>query len=138
MSYTIPPDHHSSGGEPRENQIPRVTFKLLRRLNVARAERWHAGDDGMAGWSPAEWGNALAGETGELCNVLKKILRADHGLNQTNPVPRETLMSQASDEIADVLIYLDLVAARLGLSMEECLIRKFNTTSEKMGFPEKL
>ena len=113
-------------------------LQRFRKVNVARAEKWHESDNGMRGWSPAEWSNALAGEVGELCNITKKILRADHGLDQSNPVPRGTLMYQAADEIADVAIYLDLVAARLGFDLQECITRKFNRTSEKMGFEEKL
>ena len=57
-----------------------LTIRQFSTLNVSRALVWH--QDGLDSWSPAEWGNALAGEVGELCNVLKKILRHDMGIQQ--------------------------------------------------------
>lgn len=47
----------------------------LRDANVRRCPDFKAGD--IMAWSPAERGNELAGEVGELCNELKKLLRFD-------------------------------------------------------------
>ena len=46
-------------------------------------------------WSPTDWGCALAGEVGELCNFLKKRLRGQD-------IPDKAI----ADEIADVMICL--------------------------------
>jgi NTP pyrophosphatase (non-canonical NTP hydrolase) len=42
-------------------------------------------------------------------------------------------LQSVSDEIADVAIYLDLLAARLGINLEEAVVKKFNEVSEKIG-----
>lgn len=112
----------------RENYI---TFNELRDANVSRCVKF--GHGGIEGWNEAEWGNAIAGETGELCNVLKKIIR------QMPSDPNQIeLRSMASEEIADVIIYLDLLAAKLDLHLGACIKLKFNKTSEKHGFSERL
>src|SRR6188474_1749001 len=77
---TVP--QHSNRSHPRhliqiskEDYMKSFTLDHISQVNLDRALVWHPG--GLEEWSPAEWGNALAGETGELCNVLKKILRND-------------------------------------------------------------
>lgn len=77
-------------------------------------------------WTPAEWGNALAGETGELCNLLKKIRRGDI----VNPL-------EVEDECCDVLSYLDLTAASVNIDLAKAVIRKWDYVSMSRGY-EKL
>ena len=92
-----------------------LTIRQFSTLNVSRALVWH--QDGLDSWSPAEWGNALAGEVGELCNVLKKILRHDKGIQQravseqyeASGHQRPALVEAAAKEIADAYTYLDLL-----------------------------
>ncbi len=118
-----------------------LTIRQFSALNYLRALEWHK--DGLDSWSPAEWGNALAGEVGELCNVLKKILRHDMGIQQravegkykASGTQRAKLLVEAAKEIADSYTYLDLVAARLGLDVQQCAVSKFNEISEREGLP---
>jgi NTP pyrophosphatase (non-canonical NTP hydrolase) len=58
-------------------------------------------------WSIAEWTNAMAGEAGEACNIAKKMIRGDYGDDV------ELGVGELMDEIADVVIYADLVCQRL-------------------------
>lgn len=96
-----------------------LTFAALRRANVVRCEgSFH----GLAAWNPSEWTNALAGEAGEACNLTKKLRRG------------EAIDARAiGDELADVVIYADLAAARLGLRLDELVREKFNRVSERVG-----
>ena len=117
-----------------------LTIRQFSALNKLRALEWHK--DGLDSWSPAEWGNALAGEVGELCNVLKKLLRHDKGIqqraveNENAPYgTRGMLLVEAAKEIADSYTYLDLVAARLGLDVQQCVVSKFNEISAREGLP---
>lgn len=113
-----------------------TTFSTVSETNRRRAIEWHPG--GLEEWSPAEWGNAAAGEMGELCNVLKKILRADTGIQQASGITREELLAMAAQEIGDTFLYLDLIAHRLGLDTYECVRDTFNRVSEREGFPQSL
>jgi NTP pyrophosphatase (non-canonical NTP hydrolase) len=129
---------------------------LLRRCNVERAPDFHAG--GLMDWSPAERGNELAGETGELCNELKKLLRFDrkHGLRMAYPgqsfdfmlehggtgaadhVERSAIIERIRNELGDVVICASLIAAQFGIDLEQATIDKFNATSDKIGSAVKL
>ena len=102
-----------------------LTFNELRKQNVSRCRRVFPE---CAGWSVAEWSNALAGEVGEACNITKKIIRGDEGITK----------EQLADELADVITYTDLLAAGQGINLEDALRRKFNIVSARRNAPEKL
>ena len=102
---------------------PTITLTQLRAANVSRCETFHA----IGEWSETDYACALAGEVGELCNLIKKRRRGDD-------IPPAML----ADEIADVLIYLDLLAARLGIQVDGAVVRKFNAWSVSKGLPQRL
>ena len=77
-------------------------------------------------WSIAEWTNAMAGEAGEACNVAKKLIRGDYGDDT------ELGIGELMDEIADVVIYADLVCQRMGRRLETAVFNKFNEVSERI------
>ena len=110
--------------------IPHISVQ-----NRLRALRWHPA--GIDSWSLSDWAVALAGETGELCNVVKKLNRVRDGI-AGNKEPAALLQRALADEIADVFIYLDLFAHRAGVNLEDCIRAKFNETSARVGFPERL
>jgi NTP pyrophosphatase (non-canonical NTP hydrolase) len=101
---------------------------VLLQLRAASKKRQHIFDDKE--WSLPEWGNATAGEVGELCNVIKKIHRGDYTLKEANE--KELI----ADEAADVVIYLDLLCQKAGVSLLNAIVNKFNKSSEKIGCPE--
>lgn len=113
-----------------------LTFADLRRANLARNERWIPGK-GVAGWSLTDWAVALAGEVGEACNMVKKLNRARDGM-VGNRVPDADLVAGLAEELADVVTYADLLAARLGVDLGEAVARKFNAVSVRNGFPDRL
>lgn len=59
------------------------------------------------------WCLALAGEVGELCNLVKKETRN-----------RVTLKEKITEEMADILIYLCMMANSLEVDLEEEYHRK--------------
>lgn len=99
-----------------------LLFTVLRHANVDRCES-AVFNHKLNDWTPAQYGCALAGEVGELCNLIKKDFR---GLDKVTK-------KELADEIADVAIYLDLLAARLGISLGRAISDKFNATSVKRG-----
>lgn len=112
-----------------------ITLAMFASINRSRALRWH--QNNLESWSLSDWFTALAGEVGELANVVKKLNRVRDGLQQ-KAVDESTLQQALADEIGDVFAYLDLFAQRAGLVLETCAREKFNRISEREGFPERL
>lgn len=108
-----------------------LTFGALRRANEKRLPQFrdkhgaiaHAVADG-SDWSPAEWGNAVAGETGELCNILKKIRRGD--------MTMEEARNEVAKECADIVTYVDLTALQFNIDLGEATRDKFNEVSARV------
>lgn len=106
-------------------------------INRARSRRWHP--RGLEDWTVLEWAGAMAGEAGEACNAAKKVRRLELRLRQrTGPVDMATALAKLAEEVADTYLYLDLLCARTGIDFREAIIDKFNQTSEREGFPERL
>lgn len=116
-----------------------LTFAMLSETNRARASRWHPGFPHDEDWSLADWSNAMCGEAGEAANVVKKIRRHDCALGQGLPLPPlAELRAALAEELADVLLYLDLLTTRAGINLEAAVVAKFDAVSELQGFPERL
>lgn len=104
-------------------------FDTLRTANKARQLLWNKGH--VQG--PLYRATELGGEVGELLNVVKKLERERLGL----PGSRTTVKDLA-DELGDLIVCADLLADEYGIDLKEAYTRKFNATSEKMGFPVRL
>lgn len=115
-----------------------LSFARLRLVNESRCKRWHPGFPTDDNWTGADWTNAMAGEAGEACNVMKKIRRHETGRPGKVDPPSADLVKRLGDELADTIIYADLVAAKYGIDLSAAVIAKFNAVSEREGFPEKL
>jgi NTP pyrophosphatase (non-canonical NTP hydrolase) len=115
-----------------------LTFAHLRQVNLDRANRWHPG--GLAEWSVNDWLCAMGGEAGEALNAGKKHRRILDGLQQHGNVPADLADAERRimEELADVVIYADLVASRLGCTLADAIVAKFNAISERERFPERL
>lgn len=112
--------------------FPGFSAEALRAANVSRLPEFKNGRGGPAharldgsDWTPLEWCGACLGELGELANLLKKLRRGDVTLDE--------IRGAVADEIADVLIYLDLLAFQVGVDTTRATIDKFNRTSERVG-----
>jgi NTP pyrophosphatase (non-canonical NTP hydrolase) len=113
-----------------------LQFEILRRVNVTRQrEKFQPCDK----WNLSAWGNALAGEVGELCNRIKKLEIAEElAINEDLPGIRRESVQEIAKELADVVIYADLLAARLGIDLGEAVRQKFNEVSDRVGSQIKL
>lgn len=116
-----------------------LDFHQLRAANLSRVQRWHPGFGFLEGsWSGGDWGNAMAGEAGEACNVVKKLRRAEEGLKGALDGATDELLAELAKELADMVTYGDLLAAYYGIDLGEAVRAKFNEISERQGFPERL
>ena len=123
------------------NKAETLTFAAITAVNVARCNRWHKG--GINDWTPERWMTATTGELGEAANALKKLFRIDDDIANINEADRQISTRQEAidkiaEEVADTFIYLNLFACRLGIDLATEVVKKFNSTSERYGFPERL
>lgn len=47
-------------------------------------------------------------------------------------------MTKLADELADVVLYADLLAQKAGIELAGAIRAKFNRVSEAQGFPERI
>ena len=95
-----------------------LSFQRLRQANVERCEKsYHP----IGEWSECDWAVALAGECGEVCHIVKDRRRGE-----------EVEVYALGAELADLVIYADLLAARVGIDLGDAIRRKFNETSRKV------
>lgn len=102
-----------------------MDLTTLRNANRQRHVEWTKGNDIPLSFRGLE----LAGEAGEACNELKKLERF-----RMEMVGGKEDIHGLREELADVLICVDLIAMDLG----DALKAKFNKTSEKYGLATKL
>ena len=111
-----------------------LSFGELQKVNAERCRLWHPGFPHDNNWTLADWSNAMVGEAGECANVIKKLRRAELGTKGAkDPSPVE-LRSMAGEEIADTIIYADLLATKLGISTWVAVMKKFNAVSRREGY----
>ena len=119
-----------------------LTFDQLTAQNVPRAIAWHSEADALAGpssaWTGADWSNAMGGECGEAQNVVKKLRRIETGLYRKDGLTAEQLLEKLGEELADTIIYADLLAHHYGIDLPAAIITKFNSVSIERGFSERL
>lgn len=106
-----------------------VTISRLQHAHAIRQEEWCPDQKPDLSFR----GNEMAGETGEACNVIKKLERERLGWRGSRDT-REHL----GTELADVIHTAILCAITAGLDLEPCVIAKFNATSEENGLATKL
>ena len=109
-----------------------LTFNTLRRGNKRRVNEFKRPDgtkahngNGVSEWTLLEWGGAASGELGELNNILKKVRRGDFTI--------EEVREEVAREIADVVIYLDLLAEAAGVVLGRAVMDSFNNKSAKQN-----
>ncbi len=108
-------------------------FQALRRANTTRQVEWD-GDEVLVGPLGALFkANELAGEVGELCNVVKKLVREALDIRGS-----QAMLIDLADEVGDVMICLDLLAAEYGIDLAYAVECKFNKTSEERGLRTRL
>jgi len=119
-----------------------LSFTVLRLANKFRLPQFKNSKGGLAhskadgsDWTPSDWLEAVVGELGEYANFHKKFKRGD--------ITLEEFRVHAAKELADVQIYLDILARRCldtpdrvdpdGIDLGEATIKKFNEVSDRVG-----
>lgn len=111
-----------------------MTFTGFSTVNRMRCESAAGFNHALNSWSTSDWMTATMGELGEAANIAKKLNRIRDGI-PGNKETKEELVIALREEIADVFIYLDLLAQSQGFDLESAVREKFNKTSQKLGCP---
>lgn len=122
-----PPESPSAALMSPQKEV--LTLTALREANAVRQKEWDRGDVITLEYR----GNELAGEVGEACNVVKKLARERLGIRGSRATTQ-----QLADELADVVICVDLVAMQAGIDLGAAVVSKFNATSEKNSLQTRL
>lgn len=113
----------------------KLDLAAMRPVNVQRAiEGFNCYDNQPLTY----WTTALAGEVGELCNMIKKMQRVEKGGldGGSSYTAKDITKEMLKEEIGGIAIYLDLLASQLDISLEEAIIDTFNSKSAKYGFQQ--
>lgn len=111
-----------------------LTFDTLREANILRLPLFKNRKGQIAhpapygdgsNWTPAQWLQAAVGELGEYANVRKKYERGDLNTDE--------FLTMAANEVADVIVYLDILCYRLGIDLGQAVLAKWNAVSKRMG-----
>jgi NTP pyrophosphatase (non-canonical NTP hydrolase) len=114
-----------------------LTFAAFAKTNLDRCEAADGFNHDLMSWSLSDWFTAAMGEFGEAANKAKKLNRERDGV-KGNTETLDALRAGLADEIADTVIYLDLLAQHEGFDLGQIVASKFNRTSEKIGAPHRL
>lgn len=105
--------------------------KALHLADLAKANRDRCNEvfHPIDAWSPTDWACAMGGECGEVLNLVKKGRRENADPDWWTYEFRLDI----GREIADMVIYADLLCQRLGISLEDAIREKFNEVSRETG-----
>ena len=104
--------------------------------NRMRCESKLGFDHPIGLWSLSDWFVAVLGELVEAANLANKLNRIRDGIaGNLNEGTVSDLMAKMTDEIADAVIYLDLLTQAAGIDLPRAVVDKFNRTSAKISFP---
>lgn len=114
-----------------------MNMKEFQEVNRIRSNRWMNGPN-----TPLMYfSNAMAGETGEVCNAVKKLDRVNNALpNKEAGVDKADipeLENKIAKECADAIIYAFLILDHLNFDASAVIADVFDTKSIEYGFPER-
>lgn len=132
--------------DPGEPKLVSHHYDTLREANVARQVEWQ----GTTPLDLAYRSNEMAGEIGEALEVAVGLLQlgisGGRAANIAKKLERERLgikgstatREELADELADIVVTVDLVAHSQGIDLDAAVVRKFNATSDKIGLKTRL
>lgn len=115
-----------------------LNFNKLKNANKVRCINGFG--HSLGSWMIDQWTNAIAGETGEACNLAKKLNRISNNIKGNKPEDGDfsLIKEKLGKELADVVIYCDLTASALDMNLGDLVKQKFNEKSDEIGSDIKL
>lgn len=103
-----------------------LTFEELSKANMERQSTTLKFKQ-CENWTPADWVTAITGEIGEAANLIKKRKRGD-----------EVGISEIVKELADVIVYADILLQFYHYDTGAVVAAKFNEVSDRVGSKVKI
>lgn len=103
-----------------EKEVLKLNGNDIRAISFFNSKRNVKFGNKKDKWSETDWGCALAGEVGELCNFLKKRRKG-----------KKISTLKCAKEMADIYLYLDLIATEMGVDLSKAIVNKFNEVSRR-------
>lgn len=110
-----------------------LSLYALRCANRRRQALWDVEQELRGAMGLLYRSNELGGEVGEALNKVKKYVRQMLGIRGST-----TTLLEIADELADVVICVDLLADDLNIDLASAVRNKFNLTSTERGYPVQL
>lgn len=133
MGHTCKPPR-----SPTRKSLTPLTFTDAIMAGLERNKHW----GGLEHWSLADWGNATAGECGEMCNAIKKARRIQLGMANKSDHPlveRHMALAKVRQEVMDTITYaLHVYVEAEGKDFDADFRKVFNDVSDRYSFPVKL
>jgi NTP pyrophosphatase (non-canonical NTP hydrolase) len=104
-----------------------LTFDRLRVQNVARCRECFYPVESR---SATDWACALAEETGEVARICVRL--------RNGKLTRAQARALLAGELADVVTYVDLLADRCGIDLDDAVREKFAEVSRRVASPRRL
>lgn len=104
-----------------------LTFLRLSEANRVRQAQVPMFQECLT-WTPSDWITAICGELGESANFIKKLKRGDQGVK----------ISSVIKELADVIIYTDILIQYYHYDTGLVVASKFDEVSDRVGSTVKL
>lgn len=111
-----------------------MNLREFSKINKKRCESPKGFNHQVSSWSLSDWMTATTGELGEAANVVKELNRFRDGV-PGNKETEAVLRAKLRGEIADTLIYLDLMAQSAGFDLSDAVTETFNAKSRELGCP---
>lgn len=109
-------------------------LEKLRQANQRRQVVWDSDNQlGSQTLGALFRSNEMVGEAGEAANEVKKLVRESLQIRGSR-----TTIEKLADELADVIICVDLIASIYGIDLIPAITRKFNQTSDNVNIDIKL
>jgi len=103
-------------------------FSKFNRERCASPAGFNEPLDEGSPWTLVHWALQVTAEAGELADAVTGVT----GLKKRKA---HLTAADVGEEIADIIAYCDLLAAKLGLNLADIVLRKFNKVSARLNYP---
>ena len=95
----------------------------------------------MRDWTPADYATALAGDCGLVCREIRRmrgLAAIPEDVSAVDSTKYKVHKMAITEQLAELVIFADLLATRFGIDLGDAVHRHFNKVSGLLGSKVKL